>query len=97
MKNTIRVRKNRSASRPTPQAKILDGEISLLLWDNREGIEIAGIDLTGEEFTQLRRRAAELKTSLPHLLCEGVRQMLKTRKIKAVLGPCLQPRAGGAK
>jgi hypothetical protein len=89
---TKQVRLHLNAARPSPQVKTPDGEISLLLFSEAEG-SIAGVDLTGKEADQLRARAKKLKTSLDQMLCEGVFQMLKAKKLHTVLGPCLRPAA----
>jgi hypothetical protein len=88
MKNKTQVRRNGGKKSPSSQVKTQDGEIQLVLFNGETG-SLACIVLTGQEFETLRARAKKLKISLDEMLCEGVYQMLRAKKLHLPLGPAL--------
>jgi hypothetical protein len=58
------VKAKNSSGKSKVQVKTPDGEISLILFSNEKGSDIAGVDLTGAEFEALRSRAKKLHAVL---------------------------------
>ena len=88
------------AARAARRVKTPDDAVSMVLFDNRTGVSIGLVNLTGKEFDLLQQRAAHFKTSLDQMLCEAVARMLTAEKLTAVMNVCVvsnTPMRGGAK